>query len=96
MLPRMAARASPRGIAEERRRFAPCREISLELGNCLDDAVMVECAGGGLRAGRRRQPVLVVLQEQAPSVGVAPNEAQHDLPGFVHERLVQQRPREQV
>ena len=57
---------------------------------------MVERAGGGPRAGRRREPVLVVFQEYSPSVGVASDEPQHGLPGFVHECLVQQRSRKQV
>ncbi len=48
------------------------------------------------RAGWRRQPVLVVFQQQAPSIGIARDQIQHCLPGIVHQRLVAERPRQQV
>ena len=57
---------------------------------------MIEHANGRPCSGRRCQPVLVVLEEQAPRVRIAADELQHGLPGTVDERLIPESPGEEI
>ena len=58
--------------------------------------LVVQLARGRLRAGRHSQTVFVELVEQAPGVGVTRDEIQHSPPGVVHQRLVLQRPGQEI
>ena len=90
-LQRLAAR-----IAEKRRRLITRHQFLFEFSDRSRSAVIIQYANGWLGAGRRRQSILVVLKEQAPGVGVACNKFQDSLPCVVHQRLVPERPIEEI
>ena len=58
--------------------------------------LLVQRARGRLPAGRNRQPVFVELEEPLPGVGITRDEIQHGPPGLVHQRLVLQRPGQEI
>ena len=92
----MASKASPRGLPKSDEASPRAVSSRLKLGNCLCGTVVVQHAAGRLDAGRRGELVFVVLQQQAPGVGVASNEVQHLPPGGIHQRLVAQRAGQQI
>ncbi len=58
--------------------------------------LVVEGSGRRPRAWRILEPVLVVLQQQPPRVGVARDQLQDGLSGAAHKRLAAQSSREQI
>ena len=72
--------------AEKRRGLAFRGEVLPKRVDGADSMLQVQRAGGGLRAGRRLQPVLVVFQQQTPSVRIGRDQVQRGMFRFVRHR----------